>query len=121
MYNYIEAMKEDIREFTVDLEYEGADSEECRNSLYDTLWTEDSVTGNGSGSYTFNAAEAREHIMEDDSAEDYIRELIGEFGLDADAIARHFMDWEYWDVSIRCYLLGQVIADMDDDELHINV
>lgn len=53
--------------------------------------------------------------MDDSNAEDYIRELIGEYGLDSQTIADNFMNWEYWDVSIRCYLLGQCLEDALDE------
>ena len=113
MYDYEEAVKQDIRDY---IEENGWTNPIERDALYEELWTADSVTGNGSGSYTFSAAEARETIFSDDNAEDYIRNLIDEFGLDAKTIAEHFMDWEYWDVSIRCYLLGQCLDDVLDEQ-----
>lgn len=59
-YNYIEAMKEDIKEYIkneVTLS-DYSDRDELEKHLNDTLWTEDSVTGNASGSYTFNTYKA---------------------------------------------------------------
>jgi hypothetical protein len=43
---------------------------------------------------------------------DYIRDLCSEFGVEAKDVAEHFLneDYEWFDVSIRCYLLGQAIA-----------
>ena len=64
MYNYLENMVEDVKEYIkneIDFsEYE--DMDELRESLNDDLWAEDSVTGNGSGSYTFNRAIAKEYV-----------------------------------------------------------
>ena len=108
-------MKDDIREYIADITLEDYTREELEEMLNDDLWVEDSVTGNGSGSYTFDRKEAMENLLGDSESENYIRELISEYGLDADTIAKHFLDWEYWDVSIRCYLLGQAIAEVLDD------
>ena len=55
MYDYLEAMKSDIIDYVrndVNTD-EFSSREELEESLYDDLWTVDSVTGNGSGSYTF--------------------------------------------------------------------
>ena len=87
MYNYLEAMGEDIRTYIEENvtpgEYYSRDNMETE--LYDRLWCEDSV-----------------------------------IGIDSNTVAEKFLneDWEYRDTSIRCYRLGQAIAqaldDMDD-------
>lgn len=60
-YNYLEAMKQDVKEYIEEninaTDYEI--KEDLEEYLNDTLWTEDSVTGNASGSYTFNRATAK--------------------------------------------------------------
>ena len=122
-YNYLTAMKEDIREYIDDNdlaeEYSGR-LDELEEKLPDELWTVDSVTGNGSGSYTFNSYKAKEYIDGDSNAENYIRELIDEYCLDSKTVAEHIFDWEYWDVSIRCYLLytavSEVIKELKEEE-----
>ena len=57
MYDYREAMTEDVKQWITD-EVNLADWTEDRGGLEqqlnDDLWAADSVTGNGSGSYTFN-------------------------------------------------------------------
>ena len=115
MYNYLEAMKEDVKTAILDnynlKDFESRD--ELEERLNDDLWIDDSVTGNASGSYTCNAYRAAEYVQED--GEEYVRELISEFGLDAETVANHLFDYEYWDVSIRCYLLGQAISEALDD------
>lgn len=112
---YLEQMKADIIEYIksedIDLEQ---DRDDIANDLSEELWTVDSVTGNGSGSYTFNTAKAREYVLED--GEEYVKELIEEFCLDSGTVAKHLFDWEYWDVSIRCYLLCRAI-DFALDEI----
>jgi hypothetical protein len=116
MYNYLEAMKNDIQEYineNINLEdYE--DKDELEQYLNDELWTEDSVTGNASGSYTFNSYKAKENL---EGNEDLVREMCREFGIDAETIADKFLneEYEYFDVSVRCYLLGQAIAEVLED------
>ena len=43
-------------------------------------------------------------------------EALREFGCDYEEIGRHFVneDWEYFDVSIRCYLLSGAISNALD-------
>lgn len=112
MYNYLESMKEDIKryleeEFAV---YSDLDTEELDQQLNDDLWICDSVTGNASGSYTFCRATAREYVTDN---MDLCIESLKEFCVEAETIAEKFLneDWEYFDVTIRCYLLGQAISE----------
>ena len=56
---YIEQVEQDAREYLAEeADYISHDPDEA----IDTLWTVDSVTGNGSGSYTFNSAKAWENV-----------------------------------------------------------
>ena len=115
-YNYLEAMKDDIKEYienNINLD-EFEDNDDLYEQLNDDLWAEDSVTGNGSGSYTFDRHKSYENVMGDPDAMDYIRDLVSEFGVDAETVAEKFLDedYEYWDVSIRCYLLGQALDEV---------
>ena len=111
MYNYYEAMMTDVRNY-IENEIELNDYEtieELEEALNDDLWIDDSVTGNGSGSYTFSSYTAKEYVTEN---EDLCREALEEFCVDAGTIAEKFLeaDWEYFDVTIRCYLLGQIVG-----------
>lgn len=115
-YNYIEALKNDIRQYMEDNEsyLNYTDKEDLEEQLNDLLWTADSVTGNASGSYTFNRAEAKEYVMDNmPLAVDAFREFdqIEKF---ADYIADE--NYEAIDVIIRCFLLGQVIADVLEED-----
>lgn len=110
-YNYLKAMKEDIRVYIGEnyTEEELADQlldiDEFQEKLNDDLWIEDSVTGNGSGSYTFNTWKAEEYICHN---LDLLEEAATEFGCDVDILKKGA---EYCDVTIRCYLLYQAIAE----------
>jgi hypothetical protein len=106
-YNYKEAMKDDILEYcsdnSIDLETYDIDK------LNEELWTEDSVTGNASGSYTFSTVLAKEYVM---GNLDLLREACEEFGMDKAEYLDKMVEeqWEYLDVTIRCYLLGEAIS-----------
>ena len=114
-YNYYDAMERDILDYIDDNwdELNITNREELEEDLNDKLWTEDSVTGNGSGSYTFNSWKAREYVLDN---MDLCLEMIQEFCIEAKEVGEKFLDesWEWFDVSIRCYLLGQVISSVLD-------
>ena len=59
-YDYREAVKDDVLEYiNNEINFEDFDTlEELEEHLNEVLFTEDSVTGNASGSYTFNTYEA---------------------------------------------------------------
>lgn len=110
IYDYHDAVLTDVIQYIMDEEPERdcSDRDELEEKLNDELWTVDSVTGNGSGSYTFSRAKAEEFLR---GNADLIQEMASEFGMDDGEIGRRFMasDWEWFDVSIRCYLLSWAI------------
>lgn len=118
-YNYLEAMTEDIKDYIKndaeldrnDLEY---GRETLEEKLNEDLWTCDSVTGNASGSYFCNSYKSMECVIDN---MDLLEEMCGEFGVDNETIGKKFLEgaWEWMDVSIRCYLLGQAIAQALDE------
>lgn len=119
MYNYLEEMKHAIRE---DLEdnYGHHDSltnaivndewDELEETLNEDYWTDDAVTGNASGSFTFNSWTAKEYVLDN---VDLAREAFTEFCEDPVRVADYFLneEWETIDVIIRCYLLSQAVAE----------
>jgi len=114
-YDYREAVTEDIKEYVRD-NYKGC-SRPSEDRLYDVLWTADSVTGNGSGSYFFNSYKSMLAVTGNMGL---LREACSEFGC-MDELGAKLADeeWERADVTIRCYLLGQCICDalgaLDDE------
>lgn len=117
MYDYLENVTADVRDYVeqeVDLSEWAGDRDGLEEKLNNDLWTCDSVTGNGSGSYTFNRVQAQIYVLD---SMDYLQEAVNELGIDSETIGEKFLesDWEYFDVSIRCYLLGQAIAAVLDD------
>ena len=106
-YNYKKAVKDDIKNYIAEninlADY--ADTEELQEYLQDTLWTEDSVTGNASGSYTFSTYEAENNIAHN---WDLLQEALEEFGSSDINVLEKGAEWA--DVTIRCYLLSECIA-----------
>jgi len=106
-YDYRSAEVEDIKSVIDDYDYYGCSSiDEAKEWLNDQLWVNDSVTGNGSGSYTFSRARAEECLIGNmhllvDAMEDY--------GCVLEDYKHALTDPEWCDVVIRCYLLGECI------------
>lgn len=119
-YNYREAVKDDVLEYiNNEINFEDFDTlEDLEEHLNDVLFTEYSVTGNASGSYTFSTYEAEENICHNF---DLLADALDEFGGGCDVLRDGA---EAADVTIRCYLLGECIADAleeiesDFDEAH---
>ena len=110
-YNYLENIKADVKEY-IDNEInlkDFSDREELEEELNDTLWTEDSVTGNASGSYYCNSWKAEEALAHN---WDLLAEAMKEFGCEVDLLEKGA---EWADVTIRCYLLGQAIGEVLDE------
>lgn len=106
-YNYEEAVLEDVKEAILARLREGKyvdydDLEDAQDEIQEDLWTDDGVTGNGSGSYTFSTFMAELYLVGNgDLYYDAIDELGGEY--DRSPEAR--------DVTIRCHLLGSAIRE----------
>lgn len=83
--------------------------------VYDNLFIDDGVTGNGSGSYTFNAAKARENIA-DAIMDEKIYNILYNIGCDSEQIAQYLRDGdaEGLDVCIRCAMLGEVYGKIEE-------
>lgn len=108
MYNYLENVREDVLEYIRenDIEITEDNRDEVEQNLYDDLWIEDSVTGNASGSYTFNTYDAEQNLV---GNFDLLKEALSEFGCDSVDVLEKGAEW--CDVTIRCYLLGQAINE----------
>ena len=114
-YNYLEEMTVDIIDYIKD-NYTNEEiieklesRDEWAQELNDDLWTVDSVTGNGSGSYFFNSWKAEEAIAHN---LDLLGEAMAEFCDDCNAL-QNGAEWA--DVTIRCYLLYSAIEEALDE------
>lgn len=110
-YDYLSAVESDIREYienNVNF-HDYSDLDEMKEDLNEKLFVEDSVTGNASGSYTFNAWKAEEYLCHN---LDLLAEANDAFGGSSDILSDGA---EMCDVTIRCYLLGQAIENVAPD------
>ena len=111
-YDYLEVVTNDAKQAILEnLEnWNFSDREELEEIANDNLWTNDSVSGNASGSYTCNAWEAEENLCHN---MDELEEACNEFGQDMGEAVKQGA--EYCDVTIRCYLLSQAISAAIDE------
>ena len=126
-YNYLEAVKDDVETWLVDNssqfeeikdnnKIDGViDWDGVKEDLNDILWNEDSITGNGSGSYTFNREKARDYVLSDGLQ--YLKELVDEGWLTHESIGKDVTNYNFesLDVSLRCYFLSQAIEEVITD------
>ena len=111
-YNYLEQVTADAKEAILEnMEYwTFYDRDELEEVARDELWVDDSVTGNGSGSYYCNTWKAEEALCHN---WDLLADACEEFGQDIGEAVKRCA--EFCDVTIRCYLLGQAIAAALDE------
>ena len=123
-YDYRKAVYDDVCEalennYDIDnyFDFEGAEDftdddiiSEARESLYEDLWVDDSVTGNGSGSYTFDRATAKEYVL--NAIDGIVYEAFNEYS-DFERLGKLFAegDFEVIDVIVRTYLLGEMLDE----------
>nr|DAI16432.1 MAG TPA: hypothetical protein [Bacteriophage sp.] len=108
-YNYMEAVTDDVLDYIAenDITINSDNREEIEDSLNESLWVNDSVTGNASGSYTFCRWTAEEYLCHN---LDLLGEACDEFGCTPE-----YDNPEACDVTIRCYLLSRAISAALDE------
>lgn len=110
-YDYYKNVREDIKQrlnewLDFDRINDYSDIDEVISAVYDDFFNSDSVTGNGSGSYTFNSWVAEENLCHNmDLLKESLDELGGELNDYIDSA-------EACDVTIRCYVLGQLVGEV---------
>lgn len=116
-YDYRSAVREDIRGYLQehDIVVTPINRTEIENKLNEDLITSDSVTGNASGSYTFNAWEAEENLCHN---LELLQEASTEF---CDDLGEWIQKGaETCDVIIRCYLVPSCLSEvLDEVEIEI--
>lgn len=114
-YDYYEVVKNDIKEYIKENDIDVTSEDFDRDELCDHLWVDDSVTGNGSGSYTFSTYQAEENLCHN---WDLLEEALDDFGETNVNITEKGAEW--CDVTIRCYLLswclGDVIEELEEEK-----
>lgn len=118
-YNYEESIKDDIRDFieenyTPDEVAEKLQDRSCfQHTLTDRLWSEDSVTGNGSGSYTFNRYLAKQYVESNLAL--CVEAMSGFSELDKLGEKLANEEYEYFDVTIRLHLLARCVREVIEE------
>ena len=114
IYNYENALRNDILSA---LKYEEETMKrpdetypEWADRLYESFIMDDFITGNASGSHTFNTVIAAEYLVGND---DLARDAFEELGYPEDP--SKLLDPEYVDVIIRCDLLSEILNNVVSD------
>ena len=78
-YDYLQAVIDDVKQYIADNEITVTtdNRDEVEQQLNDDLFTDDSVTGNASGSYTFSTWQAEENLCHN---MDLLADALSEFG-----------------------------------------
>ncbi len=118
-YNYEESIKQDIRDYisqnytTFELVVKLQNKRYFQHTLTDRLWSEDSVTGNGSGSYTFNSYLAEQYVKDNLSL--CVEAMSGFSCIDSLGKKLENEEYEYLDITIRCYLLARCVREVIEE------
>lgn len=132
IYSYLEMVTEDVIQWLrenlkdnlgyfacedEDLIFGFFPSQENAEILGDLLWDDDSVTGNGCGSYTCNRAKAKEYVI---ANMDEVLEAIQDLCVEDAEIGHRFIkqDWEWFDVVTRCNVLYRACEDALETFVH---
>ena len=108
-YDYRERVLKDVRDYISnnysreELKELADDLDELEDKLDYEMWTADSVTGNGSGSYTCNSWQAEENLCHNLELLQKVGFVFGELDLASP---------ESCDMAIRCYYLRECINDV---------
>lgn len=107
LHDYRNQVEDDVLDFAKDCKGYCDSIDKFR----DEAFLSDQVTGNASGSYTFNAYQAEEnisHLLFDDE----LLEMFQEYGYDHIPVEKGA---EFIDVSIRCFLVDEIINKNIDE------
>jgi hypothetical protein len=109
----IENVIEMVKDNYTAMDFDCMTPDAVKEKIYDDAWIDDAVTGNGSGSYYFNNSASRDAVEAD---RDTVEEALREFCVEAGEIGRRFLDgdYEYFDVTARCYVLGEAVEEAYD-------
>ena len=89
---------------------DGLDEYDLEQALYDELFLDDSVTGNASGSYFFNAFKSREMVL--NNAEDVL-EALEAFGYSGEALNSYIKTSEKIEEYISGYVMELTSTELE--------
>lgn len=114
---YFEMVKEDLKKAIIDYEVDWKDdADSIKDTIYEQAWVDDFVTGNGTDDgYQGNYSDIPASEMVKENLE-YVVEALTEFCVPAEELARRFIngDYEYLDITARCYTLCWAISEVVD-------
>lgn len=107
IYDYLSNEVKDVIDYLKDnkVNFTNIDQDTIANRLNTQLFNEDSVTGNGSGSYTFNTVKAERNLV---GNWELLHAAIAELDPSFNAVDRGA---EACDVLVRLYLLPTAISE----------
>lgn len=118
-YDYRQAIKDDIKKYVIennwiDEHYEpDIEYEELIDELYDEIWAEDSITGNGC--YYYDTEEkCQEYVASNLSLYFEAANEFSDFPSGSTPWVYH-NPAQHMDATIRCYLLGECIREACDE------
>ncbi len=111
-YDYRKAVKEDVIQYIKDndISLESDDKYELVNKLEEKMWDCDEITGNASGSYTLSTWEAEENLCHN---WDLLLEVLETYDETDLNVLEKGAEW--CDLTIRCYLLYDVIREVIEE------
>lgn len=130
MKSYFDQVFVDAMDVISEYSFESKERDDLFEEMEEKLWVDDSVTGNGSGSYTFNREEAKKNVL---ANSEEVVEALEELGyleeaynfqmyLSLDDEDREYLEmeegmkeWEWIDVVTRCYFLPMAIDKILDN------
>jgi len=108
----LETYKAEVLSDAEDFIDENIDEYDSFSDMYEMLEDDDSVTGNASGSYTFNRETARRSVISVIDSTEFI-DMLHVFDIDITNFIKN-SDWEGLDVLFRCYLLSNMEDELND-------
>lgn len=87
-------------------------------TLYDNCFISDAVTGNASGSYYCNSYRAERALH---GNTDLLIDALENFGDYAEDYKKALLSPEYADVTIRCYVISEVLEDAITDYINDHI
>lgn len=103
-YDYLSVEVNDVENYLNENHYDlSGDHDELLEEITDRLMLSDEVTGNASGSYTFNTMQAEQNLV---GNWNLLEEAVSELAPGTDVLSKGA---EWCDVLIRIYLLDQAV------------
>jgi len=111
----LEDNKETILELLKEKEVDLHDEQEVSDTIVENFTNSDEITGNGSGSFTFNTNEAKDIVSE--NIDDVVT-ILNELGYNAnEKVGEAFIEgrWEELDVMARSFALSQSATEFANE------